>query len=238
MTSIPDNATLVVADTETTCATPERGVCEVGLAFVDRLGNVLSAHESLIDPGRPITPAASGVHGLTNDDVAHAPTLDEWFSADDPSCYGKRLQGPIVIIGHRIGFDVHTLRNYVDGEVFELCTLRWIRKLYPEMDNHKLSTAMFALGLPRPENAHRVMSDVMSALYLAKHIAESVGTDLLGLARASLEPMELMFYPFGKHQGQLFKDVPKAYLRWASQNLHDIDQDMAHTLNLHLNKRH
>ena len=230
MNLIPDNIKLIVADTETTDATPERGVCEVGFVFVDKLGNVLSEHESLIDPQKPISPAASGVHGLTNDDVADAPTLAEFFSDAGEGCYGGKLKGPIVIIGHRIGFDTHTLKDHVDGEIFELCTLRWIRRLYPDMDNHQLSTAMFALGLPRPKDAHRVMSDVYSALYLAKHIAERVGVDLLELARLSQEPFELARYPFGKWKGHPFSDVPKSYLRWARDNLTDIDQDLQHTI--------
>lgn len=230
MNLIPDNIKLIVADTETTDATPERGVCEVGFVFVDKLGNVLSEHESLIDPQKPISPAASGVHGLTNDDVADAPTLAEFFSDAGEGCYGGKLKGPIVIIGHRIGFDTHTLKDHVDGEIFELCTLRWIRRLYPDMDNHQLSTAMFALGLPRPKDAHRVMSDVYSALYLAKHVAERVGVDLLELARLSQEPFELARYPFGKHKGTRFSDVPKSYLRWARDSLTDIDQDLQHTI--------
>lgn len=234
MTSIPDNVSLIVADTETTCATPERGVCEVGFVFVDKLGNVLSEHESLIDPQRPISPAASGVHGLTNDDVADAPTLAEFFSDAGEGCYGGKLKGPIVIIGHRIGFDTHTLKDHVDGEIFELCTLRWIRRLYPDMDNHQLSTAMFALGLPRPKDAHRVMSDVYSALYLAKHIAERVGVDLLELARLSQEPFELARYPFGRHKGTAFSEMPKSYLRWARDNLTDIDQDLQHTIKMYV----
>lgn len=236
MTNIPDNALLIVADTETTCATPERGVCEVGFAIVDRKGNVLSEHESLIDPERPITAGASGVHGLTNADVAASPTLSEFFSEDAPGCYGKRIQGPVVIIGHRIGFDVHTIAPFVDGEIFELCTLRWVRRLYPEMDNHKLSTVMFALGLPRPENAHRVMSDVYSALHLAKHIAMRNNMDLLELARASQSPFEVEAVPFGKHKGTPFRSVPKPYLRWMRSEMKDLDMDVRYTLDLLLNK--
>lgn len=234
---IPDNANIIVADTETTCSSPDRGVCEVGFAFVHPNGEVYDEYSSLIDPEKPITAGASGVHGLTNADVASSPTLAEYFSEDDPSCYGKKIQGPVIIVGHRIGFDVHTLRDHVDGDIFELCTLRWIRRLYPEMDNHKLSTSMFALGLPKPEGAHRVMSDVHSALYLAKHVAERMGTDLVGLARMSQEPFLLVKYPFGKHQGTLFSEMPRSYLRWARENLTDIDQDMDFTLNHYLDKR-
>lgn len=236
MRIIPDNATLIVADTETTDADPSRGVCEVGLAFVTPAGEITSEFESLIDPEKMISPAASGVHGLTNDDVAHAPTLDEFFSPASADCFGKRLQGPVVFIGHRISFDTHTLGRYVDGDVFELCTLRWLRRIYPEMDNHQLSTAMFALNLPRPKNAHRVMSDVHSALHLALHFAQRMGCDLLELARLSQEPFEVQTFPFGKHKGQPFNQVPKSYLRWARENMKDLDNDMKFTIEKILTK--
>lgn len=235
--TIPDNVKFVVLDTETTCAAPDRGVCEVGFAVIDEDFNVLAQADSLIDPQRVITPGASGVHGLTNADVADAPTLAEFFSEDAPGCYGRKIEGPVVLIGHRIGFDAHTIAPFIDGEVFELCTLRWVRRLYPEMDNHKLSTTMFALGLPRPENAHRVMSDVYSAMYLVQHICQVTRHSLRSLAEASQAPFELAKYPFGKHQGESFSNVPKSYLRWARDNLKDIDQDMQHTINLHLNRR-
>lgn len=234
---IPDNVTLIVADTETTCATPERGVCEVGLAFVDVHGNVLSEHESLIDPQKMISPAASGVHGLTNDDVANSPTLEEYFSDAGEGCFGDRIKGPVVMIGHRISFDTHTLAKFVDGEVYELCTLRWLKRIYPEMDNHQLPTAMFALGLPRPQNAHRVMSDVHSARYLAMHIAERCGCDLLELARRSQAPFEVTVFPFGKHKGVPFNQVPKSYLRWAKENMTDLDADMRFTIEKMLTSR-
>jgi len=229
---IPDNTTFAVLDTETTSADPDRGVVEVGWVFVDENLEVLSEHESLIDPQMMISPSASGVHGLTNADVASSPTLKEFFSEDDPSCFGRKLPGPLVMIGHRISFDSHTIRPYVDGEVLELCTLRWARRIYPDADDHKLSTLAFALGLPRPTNAHRVMGDVYTALYLARHICERTGHTLRSLAAASQEPFELAKFPFGKHKGVDFRSVPKSYLRWARENMKDLDQDMLHTIKI------
>lgn len=233
---IPGNVHFIFLDTETTDASPERGVCDLGFIITDRDFNVLEERESLIDPEKPISPSASGVHGLTNEDCANSPTLEEFFSVDDPSCLGKQLPGPAVVIGHRVGFDTHTIGKFVDGEVYELCTLRWARRLYPDASDHKLTTLMFALGLPRPENAHRALSDVYSAMYLCKHICERTGMSLIELAQASQVPFELTYYPFGKHKGTAFKDVPKSYLRWASENLTDVDQDMRYTINRHLGK--
>lgn len=228
----------IFLDTETTSADPDRGVCDLAFVITDEHFNVIDERESLIDPEKPISPSASGVHGLTNEDCEDAPTLSEFFAnPDEPACYGGPLPGPAVVIGHRVSFDTHTIGKYVDGGFTELCTLRWVRRLYPDADDHKLTTMMFALGLPRPENAHRALSDVYSAMHLCQHISARTGLSLAQLAEASLQPFELAYYPFGKHKGTAFKDVPKSYLRWARENMKDLDQDMRFTIDLHLSRK-
>lgn len=235
--SLPDNVRFFVADTETTGAGPDDKVCEVGWIEIDEHGNVLSETQSLIDPQMLISPSASGIHGLTNSDVEHAPTIEEYFSVEDPSCFGRKIDDPIVLIGHRISFDSRFLSPYMTNVVQELCTLRWARKLYPHSDDHKLATLMFALGLPRPENAHRVMSDIYSALFLVRHICERTGMTLRQLAEASQAPMPVHSMPFGKHKGQPMSEVPKSYIRWALNNMKDLDADFIYTFELALNKK-
>ena len=137
-----------VIDTETTCATPERGVCDIAILELDSDMVIVARHESLIDPQRPIHPEASAIHGLSNSDVADAPTMAEYFSDVAPQCFGGLLQGPAVLIGHNVRFDTHTIGPYVQGSYVELDTLRWFRHLYPQAENHKLQTAVQALGLP------------------------------------------------------------------------------------------
>lgn len=224
------------ADTETTDAGPTASVCEVGWVKTDENFNILDTVESLIDPQQMISPAASGIHGLINADVENSPTLKEFFTEQDPSCHGKLFEAPATVIGHRIGFDMRFLAPYFEQPPIELCTLRWVRKLYPEMDDHKLSTCIFALALPRSAGAHRVLADVMSAYHLCKHICERTGMNLEQLAQASKEPMELLYYPFGKHKGEPFNQVPRSYLRWARENMKDLDMDMQYTLNRFLEK--
>lgn len=224
-------------DTETTDATTERGVVEVGIVVTDENFNVLREAESLIDPQRLISPSASGVHGLTNDDVKDSPTLEEYFSDSGPECYGGLIQGPAALIGHRVSFDTHTLGRFVDGGFTELCTLRWVRRLYPEADDHKLSTLIFALDLPRSAGAHRALADVYSAMYLAQHICERTGLTLHQLVEASKPPMEVLLMPFGKHKGTPIAEMPKHYIEWALREMKDLDRDLVHTLNLALEKK-
>lgn len=227
-----------VLDTETSGIEVNDAVCEVAWIDIDENFNVLAEHQSIVDPVVMIKPAASGVHGLVNKDCEAYPTLAEYFSEDDPSCYGKKLDGPSVVIGHRCGFDMRFMSAQFDHEPEQLDTLRWARRLYPESDNHQLSTLIFALDLPRSAGAHRALADVYSAYHLCKHICERTGYTLDQLAQASKGPMEIAVMPFGKHKGEKFSDVPSGWLRWAKNNMKDLDADMVYSIDLQLNKKY
>lgn len=234
---LPDNVRFLVLDTETTGVSELDKVVEIAYMEVDENFNILQERQTILDPEYPISPSASGVHGLVNADCESFPTIEEFFSVDDPSCLGTKLLGPVVLIGHRIGFDYRFMKPYIPEMVLELCTLRWARRLYPDADDHKLSTLIFSLDLPRSLGAHRAMADVYSAMYLAKHICERTGMTLRQLAEASAEPMEVKYHSFGKHKGTLIADTPKSYLRWMKENLKDIDMDLRHTIDLALNNK-
>lgn len=92
-------ADAVVIDTETTDF--DGAICE--LAVVDLDGTVL--FETLLDPGQPIAPAASGVHGLTDLDVAGEPhfveVVDELLE-----CIGGRP-----VLAYNAPFDRAALRR-------------------------------------------------------------------------------------------------------------------------------
>jgi DNA polymerase III epsilon subunit-like protein len=225
-----------VADTETTGAKEHDTVCEVGFIEIDGDFNILSEHESLIDCEQPISPSASGIHGLTYEDVQDSPTLGEYFSVQDPSCYGRKIEGEAIIIGHRIGFDRRFLEPYFENLVGEIDTLRWARKLWPDSEDHKLSTLKYALGLPRVGVSHRVMSDVMDAYHLAKLVCECTGMSLTQLAEASRAPMMVKICSFGKHKGSNFVDIPKSYLGWMHREMKDLDMDVLFTVETLLNK--
>lgn len=234
---LPDNVKFMFADTETTGVELENdAVVEVGWIITDSDFNEIERIESLIDPQQFIAPESSGVHGLVNADVENSPTLEEFFTVQGEGCYGRRIEEPVVLIGHRIGFDHGFLKAYVTNVVQELDTLRWSRRLYPDLGNHQLQTMIFACNLPRSTGAHRVMADVLSALYLAKHICERTGMTLPQLAEASAEPMLIDRASFGKHKGEPFSEIPTSYLRWMQGNM-DLDFDLAHTIQHHLGRK-
>jgi exodeoxyribonuclease X len=234
--SLPDNVRYLVCDTETTGVEEDDKVVEVGWLEIDEHFNVIREVESLIDPERFISPESSGVHHLVNADVENSPTIEEFFGLDDPSCFGSKIEDPVVLIGHRIAFDHRFLKPYMPNIVQELCTLRWVRRLYPESGNHQLSTMIYALNLPRSTGAHRVMADVMTAFHLTKHLCERTGMTLRELAQASAPPFEMAKMPMGKHKGDAFADVPSSYFRWMQGNM-DLDYDLAYTVQLALDNK-
>ena len=226
-------------DLETGGLKPSDGVVEVGFFELDENAQIIDRVESLIDPGTgAIAPSASGVHGITIDMVENSPTLEEFFSSDDPTCYGKPLQGdPPAIIGHKISYDVAFVKDHIEGTPLELCTLRWSRSLYPHSDSHTLSTLRYALNLAPPSGvAHRVLYDVSLTYELLLHIMERTNLTLPELTAKSQEPMLVTFVPFGKHKGQLYSEVPRSYLQWMQRELKDLDIDQSYTINYYLNK--
>lgn len=228
----------IVLDTETS-GLKDAGVCEIGWFELAPDATVIEQVESLIDPERPITPSASSVHGIVDEDVENSPTLEEFFSLDSDGCYGKRLVGdPVIFCGHKTAFDLPFVQPYIDGPVLEICTLRWFRSLYPFSDSHTLGTAVYSLGLPRDHrNAHRVLSDVTDAYNLLLHIMQRTGLSLHELALKSQEPMLVHFIPFGKHRGEAFSDIPRSYLNWVRNNIHDLDQDTSYTIDYWLGNK-
>jgi DNA polymerase III epsilon subunit-like protein len=225
----------LILDTETTGTDEGAKAVELGWLEIDEDFNIIDQHETLLDPQCMIAPAASAVHGLVLDDLKDSPTIEEYFSVDDPSCYGKPFTDPCVLIGHKVSFDYRFVKAYFNVQAL-LCTLLWSRRLYSDMDNAKLTTMSYALGLPRPTDAHRVLSDCTTAYYLLRHIAERTGISLPQLVEASKEPRALPTVPFGKHAGKPWHDLPAPYLRWMSDAISD-DLDIVFSVNQELQRR-
>lgn len=95
----------VALDFETTGLDTRRDaiVSVAAIPFVD--GTPRDGYETLVHPGRPIPAASSRVHGITDADVAGAPTIDAVLPALDA------VLADHVIVGHDIAFDLAILRR-------------------------------------------------------------------------------------------------------------------------------
>ncbi len=153
-----DEIEFVAFDTETTGLMParERVVELSGVRFT--LADELKHFESLVDPGIPIPPGSSRVHGIKDEDVAGQPTIDAVLPGFMELCTGA------VLFAHNAEFDVNFLAHEAVrhgvalSRVPVLDTVEIARSLRPDLPNHKLATVSNALGCASPTH-HRALAD-------------------------------------------------------------------------------
>lgn len=217
---------ILVADTETSGLSKADGICQLAFTEINHELEVITSWDSLIDPECPISPSASGVHGITDKMVEDAPTMAEameilvekFGSFDD-----------ILLICHNISFDLRFLRPYW-GVSATLCTMKAARKLIPESPDHKLQTLKFFLGWSQNiEGAHSAAGDVADLFELLKILVGRSGMDLFGLLGYHMRPEKLTHMPWGKHKGVPLEELPKQYRSWLL-TLPDLDESLRWSL--------
>jgi DNA polymerase III epsilon subunit-like protein len=214
----------LVADTETAGLDPKDGVVEIALIEVDDALKTLNTHYSLIDPEGPISPSASGVHGIVASDVADAPTLAQFFDQDTVKVY---CDEPLIVIGHNIDFDLRFIGSHLRGKVLPVCTLRLARAMYPDAENHKLQTLRYVINLEAGD-AHSALGDTVLCLNLIRQMTVDLNCQLEDLVEACQGPLRVHRMPFGKHHGLPLDELPRGYRKWLMEA--DIDRDLRYSL--------
>ena len=140
-------------------------VCAVGLAVVED-GHIVKRTHQLLRPHPPIfDPFNISIHGITADDVAEAPSFEDYW----PILWAS-IQGPLV--AHNAAFDIVHFAPWMTDPL-TLCTLKAARVIYPEADNHKLTTLKYYLGLDGcHDRAHSADEDVNVLLQLVKRMCQ------------------------------------------------------------------
>lgn len=169
-TRLNDPAT-VFLDTETTGFLPAAEV--VDLAIVTAAGEILV--ETLVRPLAPIPPAATAIHGITDDDVAGAPC---WLEIHDRVC--AALAGRTVVI-YNVDFDRRVLLGCSDRHLLALPEARWECAMAAYADYrsertkgghfrwHKLGVAAGHFG--HPPGGHRALADALTCLRVVRGMA-------------------------------------------------------------------
>ena len=147
-----------VIDFETTGLSPAGDrVIEVGLIKANREGQPVAFFQTLINPEGPV--GATHIHGITDADVANAPTFGE-ISEE----LIKRLQTH-VIVGHNLRFDMSFLDSemgrvglQIPSEYPTICTYQSAKILLPGLERHRLKDCAKALGLDN-QGGHRALKD-------------------------------------------------------------------------------
>lgn len=109
---------LVVIDTETTGLACYGGDEIVSIAMLELHGLELTGREmtTLVNPGRPIPELSSEIHGIHDEDVRGAPTIEQVIDEV------VDFIGEAVVVGHHINFDLRFLNKAVQRHL--LCRLR------------------------------------------------------------------------------------------------------------------
>ncbi|WP_435550585.1 3'-5' exonuclease [Desulfobacterium sp. N47] len=151
----------VIFDVETTGFNPQHGarIIEIGVVHIEN-GNIISEFKSLINCGKAVSKQAQKVNGITNEMLSGEPTPEEVFP-DFLKFISKST-----LVAHNAVFDISFLRYELSRLGFVLsndylCTLNISRKIFPDLENHKLLTVAkhILVNLPKNLHLHRALDD-------------------------------------------------------------------------------
>lgn len=173
--------------------------------------------ERFVKPPIPIPPEASAVHKITDEMVADAPGFDVVGQEFIDFC-----DGDVVLIAHNNdGFDIHFLKNEFGRNSLSmpdwkfLDTLKWARRYRPDLPKHALQFLREIYGI-EANNAHRALDDVVVLHKVFSMMVSDLSVDqIYGLLN---KPRIIQHMPFGKHQGEPIKKLPKSYVSWLKEN--------------------
>lgn len=152
----------------------------VEVAVVPVEAGVVGAPASwLVRPPRPILPMARRFHRITDDEVAHAPTI--WQVSEEVR---EALDGA-VFVAHSAHVDLGVLTRELPG--FEPCgvvdTLKLARRALPDRDSYTLGALAADLGLtdglPEGLAPHRATYDALVCARLLVHLGPHLDIDEL-----------------------------------------------------------
>lgn len=131
-------------DLETTGLDPEKDAI-IALGAVHLLGRRVlrqEVFEALLDPGRPIAPAATEVHGLTWEMLQGKPRLEEVLPAF------RAFVEDTVLLAHNGAFDMAFLRRAGLDQPPLVDTLLLSHLLFPDLKDHRLEHLAERFGVP------------------------------------------------------------------------------------------
>jgi DNA polymerase III subunit epsilon len=160
-----------IVDIETTGGSPAQGgITEVAVVLHDGT-RVLDKYETLINPLRPIPGFITGLTGIDQRMVEHAPTFEQIAGELMALLDGK------IFVAHNVNFDYSFLKTHFEQagmrlQLPKLCTVRWARKVMPGFPSYSLGRLCEALEIP-VYNRHRAMGDAFATAQLLSMLFEA-----------------------------------------------------------------
>lgn len=132
---------LWVVDVEGNGGTPPE-IVQIGITEIFDLRLGKHKWEWLVRPPTSITPPATRIHGISDEDVANSPTIDD--VADEIMTWTDGA----AIVGHNVRVEVDIIKRSIPdwNPVAAIDTLRLARTLAPGMESYRLKNLGDALG--------------------------------------------------------------------------------------------
>ncbi|WP_136254341.1 3'-5' exonuclease [Onishia niordana] len=186
---------IVAFDTETTGLALRQGDKVISIGACRIVNGRLLADDTFdvrVDPGRPIPPSSTAIHGLTDADVRGTPPLSQALPRF------RDYLGDAVILAHNAAFDLLALQPpgaAVTLDMPVLDTLLLSRALDPSIDGHDLDSLASRYALSFAEGTrHTALGDarVTAELWLAMRTRLAARgihtlTDALALQSSALD---------------------------------------------------
>lgn len=226
-----------VFDVETTGIDPkEDRVVEIAAydITVDGL-DVAPVGSRLVNPGRPIPPAASAVHHIIDADVADELLFGlAWQAFHDPDIR--------YYAAHNCEFEKGFLPSPAGVEW--ICTYKCGLRAWPDAPGHSNQVLRYWLGLDSKidfdracaAGAHRAAPDAYVTAFLLATLLSN-GHSIEQLVTWSKEPKLYTMLTFGKHRGTKVTEAPSDYLQWLRDGRHDMEADWRHCARVELERR-
>lgn len=160
----------VAFDTETTGLSPSsEGLVEVAAVRFNLQDGAKEYFQTLVNPGKPIPPVATGVHGITDEMVFEAPAIHKVL----PSFFAF-IEGAVPV-AHNAPFDLgflalHALRSGIqppDIPVLDSCMFS--RRVCKELPSHKLQSLVEAFSI-QESTFHRALADAKSCMEVFRKV--------------------------------------------------------------------
>jgi DNA polymerase-3 subunit epsilon len=160
MTSFPE--AFCIVDTETTgMRAAFSRITDIAIIRVEK-GKVVKRYETLINPGVSLPPYIKRITGLTDEDIAGAPSFEEVALEIEGILKGA------VFVAHNVAFDYSFLQSEfrrigIGWAAPKLCSVSLSRALFPEHKKHNLDAIIERHGITC-DTRHRAMPDAEAVL--------------------------------------------------------------------------
>lgn len=164
-----------VLDTETTGLSAYYDeIIEIGILRV-RNNEIVDRYDQLIEPNFDIDDFITVLTGITNEMLEGMPSISS-VKNDVLSFISEDI-----ILGHNTSFDMRFLNEGFKEQLTNryMDTMQFARKLYPELQHHRLSDLTDYLGLHN--NEHRALSDCTSTKELYDAVKASMAEKNLAI---------------------------------------------------------